>query len=53
MSGLRSTCAHCGEPVVKVESPFDNIWRWRHEIIGVIRTHIATPAHVCGSADHA
>lgn len=42
-ASMYGTCRSCGEPIVRVESPLDGIWRWRHEIVGVIRTHVAEP----------
>lgn len=41
--GRTSAPCICGEPLVRVENPFDNIWRWRHVQYGVIRDHVATP----------
>lgn len=39
---IYATCT-CGQPLVRVESPFDGIWRWRHEVVGLMRDHVATP----------
>lgn len=35
------TC-ECGEPVEEVEG-LDRVWRWAHEVRGVVRNHVATP----------
>ena len=43
-TSIYATCV-CGEPLLRVESPFDGVWRWRHQEYGFIRDHVATPKH--------
>lgn len=42
-TSIYATCV-CGEPLVRVESPLDGIWRWRHQKYSFIRDHVATPS---------